>query len=383
MKKSIIILCIIVSTTFLTSCWSRREIDDLGFVLGVGISKTDSGLYSVVTQVANANALVSEGVTGKDLYTIIKAEGLTVFDATRNLSLLAKRRLYIPHIKSFVIHESVAKEGLGEVVSLLVQDEEIRLGAKVLISKTEPKEIFDTPNFIGIIPGMGLSIISENFGANNKIYIADLRETVESINNPVINYVTTFVEITPSPSEHELPELKLSQIAIFDGDTLVGYLDYEEGQAYNFITNNFTNGLIVLEYAENCDLITIEGLGATTDITPNFKDGKVSFHVDIKVDGNISERISTQDRPHGIDIEILQNQLNQVIEDKINKAIVNAQKIYGVDYYNFSKYFGRKYPRDFKELKEDWNEVFTNAQITVNVESTIIHSALNLNRGRI
>jgi len=383
MKKLLIILTILISTTFLTSCWSRREINSLGFVMGLGITKTDSGLYSIVAQLANPSDLAAEGVTGKDIYTTIKSEGLTVFDALRNMSMIAKRRVFISHIKTIVISEDIAREGLSDVISFFVQDMEIRLESIVLISKDKPEVIFDTPNFVGIVPGLGMSIIAKNFGANNKIYIADLHETVEAVNNPVINYVTTLVTVTPPPTELEKPELKLSQIAIFDSDKLKGYLDYEEGQAYNLVTNNFKNGLIVFDYAPHNDKITIEGLESKADIKPKYENGVVSFDIELSIKGSIGEKIPMETTPHSLDIETLQNQLSQVIEDKINKAIVAAQKSYKLDYFNLSSHFFRKYPKEFKEIKGEWDEIFSNATINVKVDSCIIHSALNLNRGRV
>ncbi|AKL93992.1 spore germination protein KC [Clostridium aceticum] len=383
MKRASIIFILLFSTIFTTSCWSRREIEDLGFVLGLGVSKTDEGLYSVVVQVANPDAIAADSSAKRDVYTIIKAEGLTVFDALRNMSMIAGRRLYIAHIKALVIDESVAKEGIRQVVSFLVQDMEVRLEMEVFISKIPPEEIFDTPNILRAIPASVMNIVAENFGANNKIYVANLHETAEAINNPVLNYVTTLVEKLPSPSEKELPQLKLSQIAIFDDDKLKGYLDYEESQAFNLITNNFRNGLIAFEYAPTNDKIIVESLSGTPIITPDYKDGKVSFDIELKVEGNVAERIVKGDSAYELDIIFLQNQLNQTLTDKLNKAICDAQQKYEVDYFNLSQDFFRKYPKEFKELKDDWNQVFSQADINVRVESTLLHSALNLNRGRI
>lgn len=116
MKKFYLLLMIFLSCTLTTSCWSRREIENLGFVMGFGISKTDEGLYTVVVQVANPNAIVADAPIQREAYTIMEAQGLTVFDAVRNLSMIAGRRVYIAHIQALLIHENIAKEGLNEVI---------------------------------------------------------------------------------------------------------------------------------------------------------------------------------------------------------------------------------------------------------------------------
>lgn len=382
MKRTCFVFILIIPLIFTTSCWSRREIESLGFVMGLGISKTEGGLYSVVAQVANPSSLVSENPSGKDIYTIMKSEGITVFDALRNMSTISKRRLYIAHINSVIIDESIAKDGLGEGIGFLVQDMEVRLEMNVFISKIPPKDILDTPNYLRLIPSIGLSTITKNLKANNKIYVADLHETLEAVNNPVINYVTALVEKQEPPSKNELPELKLTSIAIFDHDKLEEYLDLEEGQAYNIITNNFENGLIAFEYAITNDKIIIEVLESKTKIVPTYGAGKVSFNIEVDIKGNLTERVPKTEISK-VDIELLQEQFNKVIEDKLKYAFSNAQKKYEIDYFNLSKDFFRKYPKEFKALKNDWNKVFSNADISVKVKSNIIHSALNLNRGRI
>jgi len=263
-----------------------------------------------------------------------------------------------------------------------VQDMEIRLESEVFISKTPPEDILDTPNTRGLIPATVLQLAQDNYGTNSKIFVTDLHTAVEAVNNPVINYVTALVEKLDSPTDDEMDILKLTQIAIFDNDKLNGYLDYEETQGFNFITNNFKNGLIIFESNKSNDKFTIEILESSAEIIPNYRDGNVSFDIKLKTTGNIAERVSPTNKIQELDIETIQEQLTQVLEDKLKKSIVTAQEKFEVDYFNLSNDFSRKYPKEFKELKDDWNKVFSSADISINVDVSVIHSALNLNRGR-
>jgi len=383
MKKCKLITIILVTTILTTSCWSRREIEDLGFIMGIGISKTDEGLYSVAVQLANTPALIAESPEPRTIYSILKSEGLTPFDALRNLSTIAARRLYLAHVQILIIDEAVAKEGIGEVIGILAQDREIRLEFDVLISKRPPEDILDTPNTRGLLPALVLQSATNNYGVNSKVFVTDLHRAVEAVNNPVINYVTALVEKVESPTDHEKDFLKLTQIAIFDNDRLKGYLDFEEGQGFNFITNNFKNALIIFEHNTSNDLITIEILESTTSITPKYIDGKVSFDIELKTSGNVAERVSRSNEFLELDFEAVEKQLTQVLEDKLRKSIVIAQEKFEVDYFNLSKDFSKKYPKEFKLLKDDWNKVFSSADISIKVDASVIHSALNLNKGRL
>lgn len=383
MKKVKLIIVVLVITIITSSCWSRREIENLGFVLGLGVGKTEKGLYTVVVQVANPKKILAEAPDQREIYTIMKSEGLTIFDALRNLSMLSGRRLYLSHIKSLIIDEAIAKEGITEVIGFLLQDMEVRLEIDVFISKLPPEEIFDTPNTVGIIPAMALDIAARNYGANSKINVADLHKSVEAANNPYINFSTVLIEKLPSPTDKEKPMNKLTQIAVFDSVNLVGYLDYEEGQGYNFITNKFKNGLIVFTSNLSGERITIEILDSKADIKPNYVDGRIGFDISLSVSGNIAERVPEKNKPMETDIEVVTAQLNKVIEDKIRKALNASQYRLEVDSFNLSSYFHRSFPKEFNEIKDNWNKVFTNVDINIKVESSVIHTALNQNKGRI
>lgn len=383
MRRIKLILLIMIITLTTTSCWSRREIENLGFVLGLGVSKTESGLYTIVAQVANPKYVVAEAPNQRDVYTIFKAEGLTVFDALRNLSMISGRRLYLAHIKALVLDESIAKEGVGEIIGFLVQDMEVRLEIDVFVSKLPPEEIFDTPNTLGSIPALVMEIMAINYGANSKVYVAELHDTVDAINNPVTNYVTGLLEKIPSPSDNEKEMFRLVQTAVFDHDRLAGYLDYEEGQGYNFITNNFRNAVIVFESKSSGDLLTIEVLDSKAVVKAKLTDTGVGFDIVLKVRANVAERVPKNPTEWELDIEEVTLQLNHVLMEKMSLAMEAAQIKYGIDIFNLSKYFYRAHPAEFKELEDNWNKVFSKAQINYEVDSIILHTALNQNRGRI
>ncbi len=383
MRRIKLILLIMIITLTTTSCWSRREIENLGFVLGLGVSKTESGLYTVVVQVANPKYVVAEAPDQRDVYTILKAEGLTVFDALRNLSMISGRRLYLAHIKALVLDESIAKEGVGEIVGFLVQDMEVRLEIDVFVSKLPPEELFDTPNTLGSIPALVMEIMAVNYGANSKVHVAELHETVDAINNPAINYVTGLLEKIPAPSDNENEMFRLVQTAVFDNDRLAGYLDYEEGQGFNFITNNFRNAVIVFESKSSGDLLTIEVLDSEALVKSKLTDTGIGFDIVLKVRANVAERVPKNHTYWELDIEEATLQLNHVLMEKMSLAMEAAQIKYGIDIFNLSKYFYRAHPAEYKELKDNWNKVFSKAEINYEVDSIILHTALNQNRGKI
>lgn len=64
------------------------------------------------------------------------------------------------------------------------------------------------------------------------------------------------------------------------------------------------------------------------------------------------------------------------IENKARLALSKAQREYGVDIFDFAGTFRRKYPREWKELKDRWDEVFAGAEVEFAVEAHIRRSGL-------
>ena len=72
--KRLLSILIILSTIFLTGCWSSREINTLAITACIGIDKTENG-YLVTEQVLNPRVMASRKATVESPVVIYTAEG--------------------------------------------------------------------------------------------------------------------------------------------------------------------------------------------------------------------------------------------------------------------------------------------------------------------
>ncbi|MEW9125199.1 MAG: Ger(x)C family spore germination protein, partial [Thermotaleaceae bacterium] len=141
MKKLLISFFVFIfCTMFLTSCWDRRELNELYIVTALGIDKSEEG-YLVTVQLINPGEIESEKSETDTPVTTYQSSGETVFEALRRLTLEAPRRLYGAHLRLVVFGEELAREdGIGKVIDFISRDHEIRTEFYMLVSKNSTAE---------------------------------------------------------------------------------------------------------------------------------------------------------------------------------------------------------------------------------------------------
>ena len=132
MKKCMFVLLIL--SVLLTGCWDRRELNELGITLALGIDKVEDE-YQVTAQVVVPSEISTKSSTGRSPVTLFHANGETVYEALRKLTKNSPRKIYPGHLRMLVIGEDLAEEGIGESLEFLSRDWELRSDFYVVIAK--------------------------------------------------------------------------------------------------------------------------------------------------------------------------------------------------------------------------------------------------------
>lgn len=95
MKRKIAILFIFISmASLLSGCWNRRELNELGIVLGLGIDKADDE-YLVTLQVVNPGEVASKTGSGQRTPIVVFQEkGENLFEAIRRVTTNSRENVF-------------------------------------------------------------------------------------------------------------------------------------------------------------------------------------------------------------------------------------------------------------------------------------------------
>ncbi|PQQ66263.1 Ger(x)C family spore germination protein [Acetivibrio saccincola] len=376
--KRLLFILIILSTIFLTGCWSSREINTLAIAVCIGIDKTENG-YLVTEQVLNPRAIATK-VTAESPVVIYTAEGDDLAEIVRRFTTQSSRIFYNADLRMVVFGEDVAKDGIQNILDYFLRNYEYRTDFYFVIAKNSTaNEVLGILTPIESVPGfsmyISLKMSEEKWAAMKSVRIIELvNSIIADGDNPVLTGIEISQdEISPKSTDilkqsGKYKKLKYTGLGAFNKDKLVGWLDEDESKGYNYITDNVKNTIEHADYDSKVK-ITYEIINAKSRTKVYFLENKPAIEVKIKTKCNI-EIVEGE-----FDVSAEENKqvLNELLASKVKllceKALNKAQKELKTDIFGFGEAIHRKYPKTWEKLKDDWNDKFTDLPVNITVEA--------------
>lgn len=381
MKKCMFVLLIL--SLFLTGCWDRRELNELGITLAIGIDKVEDE-YQVTAQVVVPSEISAKTSTGRSPVTLFQANGETVYEALRKITKSSPRKIYPGHLRTLVLGEDLAEEGIAESLDFLSRDWELRSDFFVVIAKDMTAgEVLNVTTTIENIPAnhmFNTLKTSEAFWAATNGFLLD--ELIANLTidgkEPVLTGILVTGEkmgsskqnvesITPST------QIKYDELAVFKKDKLVGWLTERQSRGYNGIVNEVQKTVTAISCPEK-GKATLEIIQFDSKIKGKINKGKPEVDVNIKVKGNVGEvecQINLNDQETIVKLE--KNTENKM-EEIFNMTIETVQKQFKSDIFGFGEAIHRSNPKEWKKIKKQWDEEFPELTANVKVDVKIVHT---------
>lgn len=380
-RKMILSLLFMILLPMVTGCWNRRELDELGIALAMGFDKKGDR-YQATVQLVNPSE-VAKGATGTmSTATMFRAEGNTVFEAFRRMTLLSPRKIYLPHFRVMVIGEELAKEGIQEVLDMPMRDHEFRSDFFIVVARNTTAE-----SILKIFTPMEKSPANKMYKAletSEKAWASVVGVTLDDLVGDLvsegINTVLPGIAIGGRQEEGQTKEsiekieptanLIYNGMAVFKKDKLVGWLNEEEGKGYSYIQNKVKNTLIAFP-CEKGGHAGVEIMRTKTDIKGKVEKGRPKIDVEIGLEGNVADVECDMDISNAKSIYEFETKVEQDIQKTIHASLDKAQKEFKTDIFGFGKVMHREEPKAWKELKKDWEKEYVDLPVAVKVEAKI------------
>lgn len=188
-SKALLAISILLLFPLLSACVSR-ELDALSLVTAIGIDKDEAG-YMVTYQVLNPKAVASRKSVNESTFVLFSEKGDDLGENERRVTTQAARMIYFAHVRSVVIGEDVAREGLKEILDYLTRSYGYRSDYYFIIAKgATANQILSTVTAIESVSGMKLYDSVENskkwWASVNSLKIIELVNKINAKgNNPV------------------------------------------------------------------------------------------------------------------------------------------------------------------------------------------------------
>ncbi|ARK23030.1 Ger(x)C family spore germination protein [Sporosarcina ureae] len=379
MKKCIVTLLFL--TLFLSGCWDRRELNELGIAMAIGIDKIENE-YVISAQVVVPSEVSMKASTGRSAVTLYTAPGETVYEAIRKMTKNAPRKMYPGHLQILVINEDLAKEGIAESLELLSRDWELRSDFYVVVTKDiTATEVLNVTTPIENIPANkmfnSLKTSEKNWAGTEGVIldelvtnlISDGKEAVltgiQVLGNKETGTSKQNVEsITPST------RIEYDNLAVFKGDQLVGWLNEEESRGYSDITNTVKKTVTSISCPKEGKII-IDIFRFHSKIVGSINKGEPEVDIKIEAEGNIGEVLCSIDIMEPETIDKLEKIYEEEVKEIIHQTIESVQKQYQSDIFGFGEAIHRSNPKEWNEMKEHWDEKFSDLTVNVHIDMKI------------
>lgn len=356
MKKVILLIFL---TFICTGCYNYKELNELGIVSAMGISK-DGDLYNLDIQLLNVLDSEKSGLN-KSPITVISGQGETIFEAARSMNRKTSKVFFLADVDYVFLDQSVLNDGLDEIIDFLIRDTRLSLNFLVVTS-TENKSLdilssishFDTNSANNLYDAVMNS--ETRYGGINSLHVREL------INNYYANgkytiFPNVYIKDTRKSSENDSLEdsksesyVEVKNMVFFKDKEAIELTD-EETKGVNFLRNKIKNATLTIE----CDggYFTIETLESKMKL-------KSKLNIDqLNVKGNVGAEIvyyGCKDNLDNADVlKSISKKAEKEVESYITKAF-NKSKKYNYDFLGLGNYIYKNNYKYFDFENKDWNK---------------------------
>lgn len=385
----------------LAGCWDRRELNELGITSATGIDWAD-GKWNVTYQVVVPSGMWSGGGggggggTSQSSIHVFSADGKTIREAANKSNLEIPRQLYFAHTDAVVIGRAAAEHGLSEVVDLYLRSIQARETVMMAVTEGRASDILKLFVPLEKLPGNALNKIITKEELNSGYYPAvrlfDFAQSLYSdsraIGVPDINLKgkrdakarNELSTLDSFKQTYNDSKLALTGESVFKDGRRIGRLAFKESFGISWLSGDVKRSALAVPCPSGSNrnaFSTFRIDKARTKITPRKTKDGFRMLVRADVSGELLESECKLDLTKNEAVRQLGDSIEREIEDIMDTGWSAARRM-KADLPGFADKIHRKYPNDWKKLKDQWTEQFPKLEIQPKISVSVIRIGLSL-----
>ncbi|KAB3532480.1 Ger(x)C family spore germination protein [Alkaliphilus serpentinus] len=364
-NKRLIMLVLLMAATLLVGCWDQVEIDDRIFIaiLGFDIAPEDlaenpgQSKYQLSISFPNQSGGLGGEVELTNVY--LSSLGSNMHSILRQIGARTSKSIYFGHLRGLVLGEELAKDPrmIREILDAFENNPLISRRISIGIVEGKAKDIIEMePQQEGDV-GQYITRIFRKMDKSQRAPLMDIGEVLISLHN---NGDVLIPRLVPDEKE-----IKTAGSAVIKNFALVGWLGEKETIAANMAAGKVDLIVIDIPFEEMLIPYNITDGRARYEIFHNKED--IIFKIEIDVEGDLEQMYlnAEEDLTDPKFINELQSQAEKKIKDMVEGTLVKLQKEFNSDALDISSYIQKYHPSLWKEIEEDWDEVYKNMNFEV------------------
>lgn len=361
----------------LTSCIQKVEINQRGLIESMGIDFED-GRYEVLFQLFNTSASIgSNGAEQKESSFVIKSDGKTIMEAMKKVGLQQDKQLFyrITNIiilgKNVCCEERVFKETIDFLNKVYMDTPNVYVG----MAEGEAKEIIEAKIKQSEDPSNFIQMMLKNAQKQGCIYKVRLKDLVISLDD--FNTTVTLPNLIKREIDEETDEISINGINIIKDRKFLCFLSVDEVKFLSLLDNKNVQ-MVFSVNSKKYGLCNFSILKKNAKIKKYIENNKPRMYIDLDIESALLEN----DRGYDIknlseaDIKMLEATQKKYFFEHINKLLEILLKKYNVDLIYFKNSIYRNDYNFWNLNQNNWDEVLSQIQFSINVETHISRSVI-------
>jgi spore germination protein KC len=382
-------------------CWSRVEIERMGFISMVGVDRSGGELL-VSFQIVNPRALSSEGAGGggsEPSVFVLSVKARTISEAMAKINQESPRSLHFKQLYAIVLGEDLGKQGILPVVDYFARYWEIRRSIWVVTAKGSAQEILLKGAPVQErVPGLAVRMLMERrerFAST--YYPVKLGNFLNSMSLEGSDALAAAVSVRPMQEEklgegeegkeeqgkksqeqgeaiktEEGKEIVFEGAGVFRGDKLTAYLGPHEVRGALWVLGENQGSAYAVPSPSKGTWATLTTEKASVRVSPVVDGDDITYKVDVEDRSYICYVVK-----EGLEIlnpetlKVLEREKEKAVKRDIEAAVRRSQELHS-DFLQLGDKLYREHPEAWDKVKDDWREAWLpQVKVDINVSSKI------------
>lgn len=398
LTKLFILILVIIFVTSFSASYNSLNIDNLAFVIALGIDKSETNELEVTFQFSAVDPSSEGTLSTKPVFNTVQCSSIT--NGINMMNAYLDRKVNLSHCKLIVFSEELAKDGIADEIYSLINETQVRPSSNIVVSKCNSKYYIENSipaleslvtKYYQIFPNTSEytgytcnATIGDFFNSISSDYsdpyaiLGGINDSDTSSNSGTTNDSTIKSNETPITGTRKTQNIGL---AVFNNDKLVGELNAIETACFLNIEKKIDTFLISIPNPEVLDnKIDIYLTPNTThNIDVSIVNGAPYIKVKLKFSGKIYSM--TRDAQY-LDNKILDkisSSCNTYLESQFSNYLYKTSNVLKSDINQFGSYALSEFTTTSEFENYDWQNNYKNATFDIDIE-TVLDSGFLLNQ---
>ena len=388
-----IIFVIIIFLYAFSNSYSSSNIDNISYVVGVGVDLADDGKNLKVSfEFTNISPSPQESSSEKPEPIVETVETTSIDNAINMMNVYLAKQVNLAHCKVIVFSKEIAKQGIFNHVANFLNIPQVRPTCNLVISDNAPDKYLQSSTssldkvltkYYDIFPNS-----SEYTGYTSNITIGDFYNSL--LYDARGNVAILGGDNNDTVEETDINNIKSGNspiigergtenigIAVFNQDKYVGDLSAMESLYHSILVTEVNNFILSFNYPDKNEQIDISlNQNNPAKISVSTDSDIPIINIDISLSGKVLSILKYVDYSDETVLNSISNLASTNLKENILKYLNKTTSEFKCDIDNFYGYAKKNFLTIDEWENYNWSEKYLAAKFNVNIETSIVSSLL-------